>query len=59
MYTHLLPDLATERRREIRRDATAASLVRLVRQTRSGHRHSRAASAQYLKSRLLPRTVRP
>jgi hypothetical protein len=59
MFTNLLPDLAAERGRDIRRDATAASLARLARQTRPGRRHRHAASAHHLESRLVPRTVRP
>ena len=59
MYTQLLPDLAAERVRDIRRDATAASQIRLARGMRRGHRFSIATSARYLESRLVPRTARP
>jgi hypothetical protein len=58
MYTHLLPDLAAERGRDIRRDATAASLIRLARGTRHGHRPRRAASVPCPESPLVPRTAR-
>jgi hypothetical protein len=56
MYTHLLPGLAAERGRDIRRDATAASLIRLARGARSGHRPGRLAGRE---TRLVPRTARP
>lgn len=58
MYTQLLPELAAERVRDIRRDATATSQIRLARATRRGHRFSFATSARYLESRLVPRTAR-
>jgi hypothetical protein len=60
MYTYLLPGLAAERARDIRRDASAASLIRLIRGTRLSRRPSRVAAAAPRKaSRPVPRTARP
>jgi hypothetical protein len=60
MYTHLLPGLAAERGRDIRQDAVAASLTRLARVARPGHRARRViAAAKGPESRLVPRTARP
>ncbi len=60
MYSQLLPPLAAERTRDIRREARAASLARLACGTRPGRRAARrAATAPGAEGRLVLRAARP
>jgi hypothetical protein len=59
MYTYLLPGLAAEHARDIRRDASAAPLIRLVRGARQGRRPGRAAAAAHKASWPVLRAARP
>jgi hypothetical protein len=56
MYSQLLPGLAAERGRDIRRDARATSRVRRARRARAGRP---AAAMTGPEARLIPRTARP
>jgi hypothetical protein len=59
MYSQLLPGLAAERGRDIRRDAAATSRVRRARRVRPGHRAGRAAAMTGHGARLMAGTARP
>jgi hypothetical protein len=57
MNSHLLQNIATERARDMRHEATAASAARAAQSARPGHRHVTAAPGAF--GRLVRRTVHP